>query len=140
MRYLLAAALLAPAVLLGWPAAAEPPSCAALGGSLEDGQMCRLRAAGPNYTINMVFPADYPDEQALTDYITQNRDGFVNVAQSSGGRDQPHQLEATTEQHSGGSRRTTPAASCSSSSRTSGEPGRRSGTRRSTTTWAPSSR
>ncbi|OBF67000.1 hypothetical protein A5753_05785 [Mycobacterium sp. 852002-51971_SCH5477799-a] len=102
MRFLIAAALLAAAVLLGGPAAAEPPSCASLGASLEAGQMCRLHATGPNYTLNMSFPADYPDEQALTDYITQNRDGFVAVAQSSGGRDQPYQLEATTEQHGAG--------------------------------------
>ncbi|HKI40585.1 MAG TPA: esterase [Mycobacterium sp.] len=102
MRYLLAAAVLAPAVLLGWPAPspAAPPSCAALGGAMEAGQMCRVRATGPTYMINMTFPMDYPDEQALTDYITQNRDGFVNVAQSSGSRDQPYQMEAGTEQHS----------------------------------------
>lgn len=86
MRYLIAAALLAPAVLLGWPAAAEPPSCASLGGSVEAGQMCRVHATGPNYMLTMTFPTDYPDQQALTDYITQNRDGFVNVAQSSGAR------------------------------------------------------
>lgn len=102
MRYLIAAALLAPAVLLGWPAAAEPPSCASLGGTVEAGQMCRLHATGANYMLTMTFPTDYPDQQALTDYITQNRDGFVNVAQSSGGRDQPYQLEATTEQRSAG--------------------------------------
>ena len=102
MRFLLAAALLAAAVLVGWPAAAEPPSCASLGGSIEAGQMCRLHATGANYTLNMSFPADYPDGQALADYITQNRDGFVAVAQSSGGRDQPYQLEATTDQHSAG--------------------------------------
>ncbi|AFJ36688.1 MULTISPECIES: esterase [Mycobacterium] len=102
MRYLIATALLATAVLLGWPAAAEPPSCASLGGSVEAGQMCRVHATGPNYMLTMTFPTDYPDQQALTDYITQNRDGFVNVAQSSGGRDQPYQLEATTDQHSAG--------------------------------------
>lgn len=102
MRYLIAAALLATAVLLGWPAAAEPPSCASLGGSVEAGQMCRVHATGPNYMLTMTFPTDYPDQQALTDYITQNRDGFVNVARSSGGRDQPYQLEATTDQHSAG--------------------------------------
>jgi hypothetical protein len=99
MRYLLAVAMLAAPVLLGWPAAAEPPSCASLGGTLDAAQMCRLQASGPTYTLNMTFPADYPDEQALMDYITQNRDGFVNVAQSSRGRDQPYQMEATTEQH-----------------------------------------
>lgn len=102
MRYLIAAALLVPAALLGWPAAAAPASCASLGGSVEAGQMCRVHATGVNYMLNMTFPTDYPDQQALTDYITQNRDGFVNVAQSSGGRDQPYQLEATTDQHSAG--------------------------------------
>jgi hypothetical protein len=102
MRYLIAAVVLAPAVLLGWPAAAAPSSCADLGGAVEAQQMCHVHATGPNYTLNMTFPADYPDEQALTDYITQNRDGFVNVAQSSGGRDQPYQMEATTEQRTSG--------------------------------------
>jgi hypothetical protein len=101
MRYLLAVAMLAAPVLLGWRAAADPPSCVSLGGSVA-AQMCHLQATGPTYTLNMTFPTDYPDEQALTDYITQNRDGFVNVAQSSRGRDQPFQMEATTEQRTAG--------------------------------------
>jgi hypothetical protein len=102
MRYLIAAAVLVTAALLGWPAAAVPPSCASLGGTVEAGQLCHLHAAGPMYTLNMTFPADYPDQQPLTDYITQNRDGFMAVAQTSGPRDQPYQMEATTEQHSAG--------------------------------------
>jgi hypothetical protein len=102
MRYLIVAAVLAPAVLLGWPAAAAPPSCAGMGGTVDSGQMCHVHATGPTYTLNMTFPADYPDEQALVDYLAQNRDGFVNVAQTSGGRDQPYQLDATTDQQSSG--------------------------------------
>jgi Protein of unknown function (DUF3298) len=102
MRFLIAAALLAPMLLAGWPAAAEPPSCESLGGTTQAGQLCRVHATGGNYTLNMTFPSDYPDQQALDDYITQNRDGFVNVAQSSGGRDQPYQMEATTEQRGSG--------------------------------------
>jgi hypothetical protein len=102
MRYLIAGAVLVTAALLGWPAAAEPPSCASLGGTVDAGQLCHLHAAGPMYTLNMTFPADYPDQQPLTDYITQNRDGFMAVAQTSGPRDQPYQMEATTEQHSAG--------------------------------------
>jgi hypothetical protein len=54
------------------------------------------------YTLKMTFPADYPDEQPLIDYITQNRDGFIAVAQSSGSRDQPYQMEATTDQRFAG--------------------------------------
>ncbi|MEB4208891.1 esterase [Mycobacterium sp. 94-17] len=102
MRYLIAAALVTAVVSVGWPATAAPPSCAGLGGSVEAGQMCHIQAGGPNYTLNMSFPADYPDAQAMADYITQNRDGFVAVAQSSGGRDRPYQLEATTEQRNAG--------------------------------------
>ncbi|OBJ49069.1 esterase [Mycobacterium sp. 1423905.2] len=102
MRYLIAAAALTVAVVTGWPAAAAPPSCASLGGSVDAGQMCHLHATAPTYTLDMNFPVDYPDQQALTDYITQNRDGFINVAQGSGRRDQPYQLEATTEQRSAG--------------------------------------
>lgn len=105
MRYLIAAAVLATVlstVLVGWPAAAEPPSCASLGGTIVADQNCRVHASGPTYTLTITFPVDYPDQQALTDYITQNRDGFVNVAQGSGARDHPYQMDATSEPHSSG--------------------------------------
>jgi hypothetical protein len=106
MRYLIAGAALFAAVTLACPAVpravSEPPSCASLGGTVDAGQLCHVRTTTPTYMLNLTFPADYPDEQALTDYITQNRDGFVNVAQSSGTRDQPYQMVATTEQHTAG--------------------------------------
>ncbi|WP_407688226.1 esterase [Mycobacterium sp. HUMS_1102779] len=106
MRHLIVAAVLAPAVLLGWPvpssASAAPSACAGLGGAVEAAQMCRVHVTTPTYMLDLTFPVDYPDQQALTDYLTRNRDGFVNVAQSSGSRDQPYQLEATSEQHSSG--------------------------------------
>jgi len=103
MRFLIAAAALVTAVLFGGPpATAAPPTCASLGGTMPDAQTCRLHTSAPTYTLTMTFPADYPDEQALTDYITQNRDGFVNVAQTSGGRDQPYQMELSTDQRTSG--------------------------------------
>jgi hypothetical protein len=103
MRYLLATAVLASAAVLGCPqAAAEPPSCASVGGSVDAGQLCHVHATGQVYALNMTFPADYPDEQALIDYVTQSRDGFLNVVQTTGPRDHPYQMEATTEQHSAG--------------------------------------
>jgi hypothetical protein len=102
MRYLGATVVLVAAVLSGCPAAAASPACVAVGGAVEAGQMCHIHAANGTYTLDMDFPVDYPDQQALTDYITQNRDGFVNVAQSSGRRDQPYQMDATAEQHGAG--------------------------------------
>lgn len=102
MRYLIVSTVLAAAALLGWPAAAAPASCAGMGGTVDDTQLCHVRTTGSTYTITMTFPADYPDEQALTDYITQNRDGFLNVAQTSGGRDQPYQMETSADQRTSG--------------------------------------
>src|ERR1700756_2918162 len=102
MRYLIAHTVLAAAALLGWPAAAAPSSCAGLGGTVDATQMCWVHTTGPTYAITMTFPADYPDEQALIDYLSQNRDGFVNVAQTSGGRDQPYQMEASSDQRTSG--------------------------------------
>lgn len=102
MRSFLAAAMLAAATLLAWPAAAAPSACDNLGGTVDAAQLCRVRASTTAYTLSLTFPVDYPDQQPLTDYVTQNRDGFVSVAQGSGRRDQPYQLEATTEQHASG--------------------------------------
>lgn len=104
MRYLIAAAVMAAALgsgaLTGWPAKAAP-ACDGLGGSVEAGQICHIHQTSPTYTLDIAFPVDYPDEQALTDYIQQNRDGFVNVA-GTGRRDQPYQMDATNEQHTAG--------------------------------------
>ncbi len=108
MRKMMSAALIAAGVLLGWPGgavAAADSACSNLGGVLQDDQMCNVHAVTPAYTVNMTFPADYPD-QALTDFLGQNRDGFVNVAQTSsqasGPRDVPYQMDVTSEQfHSG---------------------------------------
>jgi hypothetical protein len=104
MRTLILTTLLAVGAVVGLPggpvAAADP--CADMGGTVEAGQMCRVHAGSTTYMLDMTFPTDYPDQQALTDYLIQNRDGFVNVAQASGARDTPYQMEVTSEQqHSG---------------------------------------
>jgi hypothetical protein len=102
MRFLFAAAALAAAVMSAWPAAAAPPTCAGVGGTVDAGQLCHVRDTGPMYALNMAFPADYPDEQALIDYVMQNRDGFISVAQATGPRDHAYQMDATTEQQFAG--------------------------------------
>jgi hypothetical protein len=109
MRNLIAAALFAAGGLLAWsdiPVAAADSPCATLGGDVVDGQTCHVHASTSNYTLDMKFPLDYADEQPLVDYISQNRDGFVSVAQTStqtsGTRDVPFQMEVSfDEYHSG---------------------------------------
>ncbi len=104
MRSLTAATMLAAAVMTaGWPGRvdAAPPSCANLGGTVDD-QMCHISTSNAGYTLSLTYPVDYPDQQALTDFLTQNRDGFVNVAQTPSSRDMTYQMEVTSEQfHSG---------------------------------------
>lgn len=58
----------------------------------------------------MTFPVDYPDQQALTDYITQNRDGFVNVAQGPRCETSPTKWTPPANSTAPASRRRPPAA------------------------------
>jgi hypothetical protein len=108
MRNIMSAALIAAGALLGGSGgavAAADSVCANFGGSLQDDSTCNVRSSSPTYTLNMTFPVDYPD-QALVDFLSQNRDGFVNVAQTSsqtsGPRDVPYQMEVTSEQYHSG--------------------------------------
>jgi Protein of unknown function (DUF3298) len=108
MRTMMSAVLIAAGALLGWSGgavAAADSACTTLGGELQDEQTCHVRTSTASYMLSMTFPIDYPD-QSLTDFLTQNRDGFVNVAQTSsqtsGPRDVPYQMEVTSEQYHSG--------------------------------------
>lgn len=93
----LAAALFATGVvtvLANAPVAAAQSACAELGGSVDDEQTCRVHVSNPTYTLDFTFPADYPDQQAITDYLRQTRDGFVNVSDMPGSWNLPYVLDA----------------------------------------------
>jgi Protein of unknown function (DUF3298) len=98
MRILKVAVLVAAVALFGWSgvAAAAPPKdyCADLKG-VNTGQACQIQISDPAYNVNISFPTDYPDQQSLSDYITQTRDGFLNVAKSGAPRDTPYELDIT---------------------------------------------
>jgi hypothetical protein len=53
-----------------------------------------VHTATPTYTLDFTFPNDYPDQPALTAYLKQARDGFVNVSQMPGSYNLPYQLDA----------------------------------------------
>lgn len=92
----IAAALLAAGVLAGSvaiPAAAAEPACADLGGTVDTQQVCTVHVENPTYTVDFTFPADYPDQQAVISYLTQTRDGFVNVAEMPGSWNLPYVLD-----------------------------------------------
>ncbi len=93
------------AVLLGFsdvaaavPASAAPPKCSDLKGGLV-GQNCVIEEGDAGYSLRISYPADYPDVQAVFDYVKQTRDGFVNVAKSPDARTMPYELEVTPTEY-----------------------------------------
>jgi hypothetical protein len=99
MRILKLAVAVTALVLVGSSgvAAAAPPKnyCADLKGG-DTGQACVIQMSDPVYSLNISFPTDYPDEKSLADFITQERDGFLNVAKSPAPRDVPYELDITS--------------------------------------------
>ena len=97
MRILKLTVLVAAVVLFGCSgvAAAAPKNyCADLKG-VDAGQACQIQMSDPAYNVNISFPTDYPDQKSVADYITQTRDGFLNVAKSPAPRDMPYELDIT---------------------------------------------
>ncbi|WP_319450325.1 MULTISPECIES: esterase [unclassified Mycobacterium] len=68
--------------------AVAPTSCTDLGGTGGPDRFCTVHAQTPTYTIDMHYPVDYPDQQAITDVLKRQRDGFVQAA------GEPHAPEA----------------------------------------------
>jgi hypothetical protein len=61
-------------------AAARPgaPGCVDIGGTIAADQTCRVHTETSTYTIDMSYPLDYPDQQALSDLLRDDRDDFVD--------------------------------------------------------------
>ena len=104
MRLPVLAAVLAAVGAVSLPAAvialAAPPKCSDMGGVVDSQQMCQIRDTEPGYALNINYPALYPDQKAMLDYISQTRDGFVNVAKGSGQHDTPYELDTTDTTYS----------------------------------------
>ena len=106
MRILRVAAILVAGVLAcstGISTAAGQSACADLGGAVGPDGICTVHAANSTYTLNFSFPNDYPDQAALTGYLTQARDGFINVADNPDAYNLPYELDAKGAGYSSGS-------------------------------------
>ncbi|AAS05840.1 hypothetical protein ACYJ3J_16825 [Mycobacterium avium subsp. paratuberculosis] len=75
MRSFSVAAFAAALVLVGPAGAAAAPKdyCADLKGA-NTGQTCQIQMADPGYNVDISFPANYPDEQPVADFISKQRD------------------------------------------------------------------
>jgi Protein of unknown function (DUF3298) len=80
---LLGQAVVSARLLVGWfgtATAAAQSACADLGGTVDTDQICHVHSATASYTLDFSFPVDYPDQQAVTDYLTHERDQFISFA------------------------------------------------------------
>jgi hypothetical protein len=92
-------AAVAACVLVGWSVtgtAGAQPVCADLRGTVDPDQICHVHNAGSSYTLDLSFPVDYPDQQPLTDFLTQTRDAWADRAQAYPPRDRPPYLLVIT--------------------------------------------
>ncbi len=98
----LAAALTAGVLMMSSAAAASaaPPKCADLDGTVGPDQTCQISVDDPNYTMDISFPAGYPDAKGLIDYVRQTRDGYLAMAKGGGGRNAPYALEIKSTAYS----------------------------------------
>jgi hypothetical protein len=86
------------------PAAGARSACAELGGNIQSGNVCRVYLDTPNYTIDVRFGTDYPDDQAVTVFLTQQRDRVISAAQAPGASDLPYEMNVSSESFSSGQR------------------------------------
>ncbi|WP_319455532.1 MULTISPECIES: esterase [unclassified Mycobacterium] len=80
-------------------ASAAPPKCSDLSGVVDAKQICQIQANDPAYTLSISYPIDYPEPVAVTDWIKQTRDGFLNVAKSPAPHDMPYELDTTATEY-----------------------------------------
>lgn len=81
--------------VFGTPASAQPVTsatgCADLGGTVRADQTCHIETKTVTYSIEISYPLDYSDQQALTDFVKQDRDEFVDFIATLPPRDWPYQ-------------------------------------------------
>lgn len=88
--------LVGAAIWLAPPTWGAPDGCASLGGVVQ-GNSCSVQADEPSYTMNVNFPLDYPNGQAIIEYLSQTREGFLNVVNTPDSRNLPYEMDVTAE-------------------------------------------
>ena len=97
------AALTALMAATGTATAATDSACAALGGTVGADQICQAHTDNQGYVLDFRFPVDYPDQQALTDVLTQERDDFTDWVKDMRGAVLPPELDIIGKAYRSGS-------------------------------------
>jgi hypothetical protein len=77
--------------------AAASSACTELKGTVGDANLCTVHTETPNYTIDMSFPVDYPDQRAVVDLLTNQRDEFIALVDEPPVRDVPKALDIKSQ-------------------------------------------
>lgn len=77
-------------------------ACTELEGTVADANLCTVHTETPNYTIDMSFPVDYPDQRAAVDVLTDQRDQFIALVEEPPVRDVPKALDITSQTYRSG--------------------------------------
>lgn len=85
------------ALITAPPASAAPDGCADLGGVVENRGICHIQAQTPAYMMDVKYPVNYSDVQAIVDYLNQTKAGFVNLAETPGARNLPYEMDVTAQ-------------------------------------------
>ncbi|MDT7764241.1 MAG: hypothetical protein QOC63_3661, partial [Mycobacterium sp.] len=81
-------------VSISAPEAGAQSACVDLSGTIDPERICHIHIATADYETDITFPTDYPDQRALTDYLTQRRDDFTDFVSERPKRDFPYALDA----------------------------------------------
>jgi hypothetical protein len=65
-------------LIAGMPAASAQSTCEDLGGTVGVERVCHVQTGTAAYSIDIRFPLDYPDQQAVADYLKRNRADFLD--------------------------------------------------------------
>ena len=98
------------ALIAGATTAGAQAACAAIGGTVGPDQTCHAQTDTTDYKIDFRFPVDYPDQQVLTEVLTQERDEFVDWASNLPPQSFPYELHIIGKPYRSG----TPEASTQS--------------------------
>ena len=79
------------------PHAGAASACTDLGGTVGAEQTCHVQSTGAGYGLDFSFPVGYPDQQAITAFLTDQRDEMADYAKKfpPNTRPTPYELEIT---------------------------------------------
>lgn len=84
------------------PAEGAQSACDQLAGTVDADKICHVQASTPTYKLDFRFPVDYPDQQSLTDFLTQRRNEFVDWVAKSRPMEVPYELDVIGEAYQSG--------------------------------------